>query len=577
MKKLLTCCLLAASCCVAARGAGKIRVEVAAQPRTFCNPLNLPYRFMLIPEGKGSREAADPVVIPFGDRYYLFASKSGGYWHTTDFVQWTFVPIADDVLPIEDYAPALFVRNGWLYYVGSTPGNGRLYRSQAPERGQWELVTEIPSRWDPAFWAEGDNLYIYYGSSPSDPIRAVTLDLETFQQKAEPVDCLNSDTAFHGWERPGARHELPRRPYIEGAWMTKHKGRYYLQYAGPGTEWDTYADGVYVGDTPLGPFRYMDNNPTSSKEGGFIGGAGHGCLFEVGTQWWKAATNSISVKHMFERRVSFYPSGFDGDGYLWTDTYAGDYPLWLPGTMNDGTSGPQWELLSLRRPVRVSSALDDHDGALAADEAVRTEWVARTADAGEWFEVDLGEGAQVAAVQINFGEFGSQLTARDPRSHQSYVLEASHDGKRWTTLVDNSEKQTDTPHDYIEFSEPFEARYIRVCNVSYTSAPYFSLRDLRVFGRRAGDAPAAVAGLGVERHATDGCRAKVRWTPVTGADGYVIRYGIAPDKLYSSVRIPNGTAGEWEMTGLNRGVSYWVAVDAFNGSGTTRGTAVAVE
>ena len=69
----------------------------------------------------------------------------------------------------------------------------------------------------------------------------------------------------------------------------------------------------------------------------------------------------------------------------------------------------------------------------------------------------------------------------------------------------------------------------------------------------------------------------MRWTPVTGADGYVIRYGIAPDKLYSSVRIPNGAVGEWEMTGLNRDVSYWFAVDTFNGSGTTRGTAVAVE
>lgn len=530
---------------------------------------------MLIPEGKGSREAADPVVVAFGDRYYLFASKSGGYWHTADFAHWTHVPIADDVLPIEDYAPALFVQDGWLYYVGSTPGNGRLYRSQAPERGEWEPVTEIPSRWDPAFWAEGDNLYIYYGSSPSDPIRAVTLDLATFRQKAAPVDCLDSDTASHGWERPGAGHELPRRPYIEGAWMTKHKGRYYLQYAGPGTEWDTYADGVYVGESPLGPFRYMSNNPTSSKEGGFIGGAGHGCLFEVGEQWWKAATNSISVKHPFERRVSFYPSGFDDDGYLWTDTYAGDYPLWLPGTADDGTTGPEWELLSLRRPVRVSSALEGHDGTLATDEAVRTEWVARTAGADEWLEVDLGEGARVAAVQVNFGEFGSQLTARDPRSHQHYLLEASHNGKRWTTLVDNSEKESDTPHDYIEFSEPFEARYIRVRNLSYTSAPYFSLRDLRVFGRRQGDAPRAVADLSVERNAADGCRATVRWTPTAGADGYVIRYGIAPDKLYSTLRIPDGKVGEREMTGLNRDVPYWFAADAFNGSGTTRGDTVA--
>lgn len=39
--------------------------------------MNLNYRFM--PNEPSRREAADPVVILFKDRYYLFASKSGGY------------------------------------------------------------------------------------------------------------------------------------------------------------------------------------------------------------------------------------------------------------------------------------------------------------------------------------------------------------------------------------------------------------------------------------------------------------------------------------------------------------------
>lgn len=567
--------LWAVCLCTAAHGAGKIRAEVARQPRTFCNPVDLPYRFMLIPEGKGAREAADPVVVPFGGRYYLFASKSGGYWHTADFARWTYVPVPDSVLPIEDYAPALFERGGWLYYVGSVPGDAMLYRSKAPERGEWEAVARIPSRWDPAFWVEGDDLYVYYGSSPVDPIRMVTLDANTFRPKAAPQDCFDSDTSVHGWERPGARHELKRRPYIEGAWMTKHDGKYYLQYAAPGTEWDTYADGVYLGDSPVGPWRYMPNSPTSAKEGGFIGGAGHGCLFEVEGRWWKAATNSISVKHMFERRVSFYPSGFDADGYLRTDTYRGDYPMWLPGGSRDGTAGPRWELLSLHRPVRVSSAWDGHGGMLAADENVRTEWVARSAGADEWLEIDLGPGCRVAAVQVNFGEFGSALTARDARPRQSYVLEASHDGQRWYTVADNNEKTTDTPHDYIEFRKPFRARYLRIRNVKYTVSPCFSLRDLRVFGFRRGEAPGAVDDLSVVRNREDDCRAMLRWSPVPGADGYVVRYGIAPDKLYSSIRIPDGEADGWEMTGLNSGVPYWFAADVFNGSGTVRGKPVA--
>ncbi len=38
------------------------------------------------------------------------------------------------------------------------------------------------------------------------------------------------------------------------AWMTKYQGKYYLQYAAAGTEYNIYPDGVYEADHPLGPF-----------------------------------------------------------------------------------------------------------------------------------------------------------------------------------------------------------------------------------------------------------------------------------------------------------------------------------
>ena len=204
---------------------GLIKARVAESPRTFCNPVNVDYRFMKIDGGDGIREAADPVVVEFGGRYYLFASKSSGYWHTEDFVEWTHVLIDDTVLPIEDYAPGLFVYDGYLYYVGSTHGKGMLYRSSAPEKGVWEPVKEIWSYWDPAFLVEGDNLYLYYGCSPVDPIYMRTLDLRTLEEKRGETVCFNSDKEHHGWERTGEYNELERRPYIEGAWMTAHDGR----------------------------------------------------------------------------------------------------------------------------------------------------------------------------------------------------------------------------------------------------------------------------------------------------------------------------------------------------------------
>ena len=44
--------------------------------KNFCNPLNLNYRFQI--KEPSYREAADPTVVWFKDRYYLFASMSGG-------------------------------------------------------------------------------------------------------------------------------------------------------------------------------------------------------------------------------------------------------------------------------------------------------------------------------------------------------------------------------------------------------------------------------------------------------------------------------------------------------------------
>ena len=47
--------------------------------------------------------------------------------------------------------------------------------------------------------------------------------------------------------------------------MTKHNGKYYLQYASPATQFNTYCDGVYVADAPLGPFTLQQSNPFSSN------------------------------------------------------------------------------------------------------------------------------------------------------------------------------------------------------------------------------------------------------------------------------------------------------------------------
>ena len=287
-------------------------------PATFANPLDLDYRFSR--EAPSRREAADPTVARFQGAYYLFASKSGGYWRSKDLAAWTFVTAP--ALPHEDYAPTAAVIDGWLYFMASSGAPGaRIYRSREPEHGRWELFNDsFPlAQIDPALFVDDDGrVYLYYGCSNSEPLHVVELDPNSKLNPIGPVvDLFGANPRQRGWERRGDQNELDEPPWIEGAWMTKHREKYYLQYAAPGTEYKSYSDGVYVSDSPVGPFEYAQHNPFSSKPGGYACGAGHGSTFvDEHGNWWHIATMSVSVKHKFERRLGLFPASFDPDGTL---------------------------------------------------------------------------------------------------------------------------------------------------------------------------------------------------------------------------------------------------------------------
>ena len=74
--------------------------------KTYCNPLDLGYRYQHMKEGEriaGFREGADPTLVYFKGRYYLFVSMSAGFWYSDDLLHWDFH--ADPDLLIYDYAP----------------------------------------------------------------------------------------------------------------------------------------------------------------------------------------------------------------------------------------------------------------------------------------------------------------------------------------------------------------------------------------------------------------------------------------------------------------------------------------
>lgn len=538
--------------------------------KTICNPVDLSYRFCL--DKPSRRESADPTMIRFKDTYYLFASKSGGYYCSKDMEKWDF--IATNQIPVEEYAPTAVAIGDTIYYVASSESKSTLYKTADPMSGKWTVAVEALDMpvWDPAFFLDDDGrLYLYWGCSNVNPLYGVEVDYKNnFKFIGQRKEMLKSDRKKYGWEVPGDYNTNDSNaPWIEGSWVTKVNGKYYLQYAGPGTEFKSYSDGVYVSENPLGPFKMQESNPFASKPEGFVAGGGHGSSLEdaFGNRWQIGAV-SISKKHMFERRLALFPVFLDAAGSLNANTKYGDYPMYLPKSkvksFDEIFTG--WMLLSYDKPVTVSSTLDTFPAHFMTDEDIRTYWAAKTGNAGENAVLNLGQKSDVYAIQLNFAEEQTTVYGRQKNVHPRYVVELSSDGKTWTKVIDQSKNELDNSHPYFQLDKPVSCTHVKVTNVEVASG-VFALSGLRVFGKGTGSKPALVSKLTVSRNPNDKRKVNLSWDKSSNATGYVVSYGIAKDKLYQHYMVYKNNSVT--INSLNATQPYFFTIEAFNENGIT--------
>ena len=544
---------------------------------TYCNPLNLDYTYPFHNShlGKSYRSGADPAVVEFRGEYYMFVTRSWGYWHSKDLLNWDFIT------PEKWYfegcnAPAAHnYKDSVLYVCGNPSGAMSILYTDNPKRGDWKAVPSVlHDLQDPALFIDDDErAYMYWGSSNRWPIRGKELDMKNkflpIAKKPDSLLFLRPD--IYGWERFGENHTSDIKPFIEGAWMTKHNGKYYLQYAAPGTQFNVYGDGVYVGKSPLGPFQYAAHNPFCYKPGGFATGAGHGStVCGPGGIYWHFGTIHLSINYKFERRLCMFPTFFDEDGVMYSDTYFGDYPHYSPDQVSRQTTSGGfrgWMLLSYGKPVKASSQLESYPVENVTDENLKTFWVAGKNDDKQWVEIDLEEVSDVYALQLNFFDYEETgFWGRMPNLRQRYLVEASVDGARWRVLVDYRNSFRDAPHNYIELDQPIEARYIRYRH-HYVPGKNLAMGDIRVFGLGRGKKPAAVKGFTVMREA-DERNARIAWQSVKGVQGYNVLWGVAPDKLYSSWMVYGDNS--LDLRALTVGQKYYFAIESFNENGISQ-------
>ncbi len=563
----------------------------AAQQKTYCNPINIDYGYTPIPnfseQGK-HRATADPVIVNFRNKYFLFSTNQWGYWWSEDMYNWNFVErrflrernkVYDELC-----APAAFVMKDELYVIGSTHGSAfSMWKSRNPTVDDWEIAVDSlkVGAWDPGFLyeEETDKLYLYWGSSNVYPLLGTEINTKTLQSEGYVKPLMMLQPEDHGWERFGEYNDNTfLQPFMEGAWVTKHNGKYYLQYGAPGTEFSGYADGVYVSENPMEGFEYQKHNPFSYKPGGFARGAGHGATYQDNYgKWWHVSTIAIGVKNNFERRIGIWPAGFDQDDVLYCHTAYGDYPTYLPRQNADHIKGlfTGWMLLNYNKPVQVSSTLGGYQPNFAVDEDIKTYWSAETGDKGEWFQADLGEMSAIHAIQINYADQDAEFLGKQTGTYHQYRILVSDDGKSWKTLVDKSDNKTDAPHDYVELSQPAKGRYLKMENIHMPTGK-FALSGFRVFGKGSGEKPGRVENFVVLRAdpAKYGERrsAWLKWKANDMADGYVIYFGKSPDKLYGSIMVYG--RNEYYFTGMDRTDEYYFQIEAFNNNGISDRTEI---
>jgi len=597
--------------------------QPAAEPTTFCNPLNVGNNFQF---SGAIREIGEPNMTYYNGDYYLTASWAGGYyWSPTlskDLRDWTYVKCTGlNILPpIDAWAVTTWTFGGYLYFCADRMEG--IWRTKDPKSGQpWEKCADNATGYDSHIFRGYDGNY--YHSWMHDQFgQCDTTQREAFGSSIPSTHYMPPSP--WGWGQSFLRIGYNTWTYDrtvcgveEGGFILPYKGKYYWEWSFVGAAEGEYCEGVRIYDpkSPTGSplprpgtqYTFQNHNPVAFKPSGFVAGAGHGQFFaDENGSCWKYSTAMLEAHDAgWERVLTMMPAYIDQDGVFFSDMALGDWPQYLPGKRPGGAPKAASEnfaglmLLSYRKPATASSTLaksrwtQDHYGnpvttkiENAFDESIQSWWSANTGDPGEWLRVDLQKICTIRAIQTAFAEEGN-LNATQSELYHAYKIEASSDDQNWTTMIDKSANRKDVPYDYVELAQPVNARYVKITNVHMSAQGKFAICGFRVFGNANGTPPAPVTDFTINRNA-DKRLCTVSWQSSPGAFGYAVRFGIAPDKLYLDYEVLHGKHIQYPsawiqyschdttiaFSSLDTARQYYFRIDALSENGIVAGTVV---
>jgi hypothetical protein len=478
----------------------------------YCNPLP-----MVI--GPGGNASGDVTVIKEGNKYYMFCT-GGGAWISEDMLNWTFqrvehVPVAPDVVKY----------NGNFYMCGN---DGPLYKADNPlgpyeSLGEWKNTPDVAGGWNGAFdmeiFIDDDNTpYLYYSGRGVSGIFVVKLDPEDLTKFSGPVKHLFGFDNSHIWERYGEMNEYTDVAWIEGPWMQKYNGTYYLEYSASGTQWKTYAEGYYTSKSPMGPFTYAPNNPLLRKTDGPVTGPAHGSIVEgPDGQLWQFYTIVLS-NPPGGRRIGMDRIIFDRNGNM--SVKVTDTPQWAPGVITDPQKGNSGslpvtinKLNAMNSLSKASSQQPGRDAAYAADNLSGTWWEPLPTDTLPTLTIELSPATEFDIVQLFtidgvrlMFNGGRRFPGRPPSTpapapapetggkpvidSYQYRLEVSMDGQTYNTVLDQTQNAVQR-NTIFEEIPPIQCRFVRLKMTNWPRTTPLGIIEFTVFGKASGSLPAA--------------------------------------------------------------------------------------
>ncbi len=476
---------------------------------TYCNPLPVPECprgtdgwLMMNPTGEPQidyRSISDPSVLYHDGKWYLYPSY-GMAFVSEDFATWKHVRTKPYDMK---YSPVVVPFRG--RYLMTSHSHG-LYIADSP-LGDFEYLGdfitpsgELIRPTDPALFVDDDGrLYLYcFGMRAGSHKRSfitgtfgVELDPDNPRKFLTELKCLFEYDPSHVWERFGEKRQDNLCGWIEGQWMYKKNGRYYLVYATSGTEYTNYCMAAYYSDEgPLDGFVIQKNNPIIESKSKLVSGAGHGCVVDGpnGTIW-AFYTISVACVHIYERLIGMDEIAIDENGELYAPHGVTDTPQYAPGVCGTSVVSNATGLYPLtvrqRGQVVASSAAPGRNGFYALDESLLTYWQPADGDECPTLTVGLQAPYHVQAARILWRDIGLDYENGVVPGAYRYTLEGRPDADRdeWVTLIDARESAPETNVTYETF-EPVSVEAVRLKVYGWPEGIRPAVMDFTVFGIR---------------------------------------------------------------------------------------------